>query len=217
MNPKTIVSFLCGCVIGGLLAAFWLRGSGAGTPSPQVTLSNGTATTAPVANRSPGASLSAPAERSPVTDAARSVHESRPSTADATAAPIAASAATYDFSRITNSRDRIEDIFKSERTDPAWSSQTVDSLNLILAGMPERSVIGEYGLTCKESLCKLEVHGATEQLASPRAEDNVQSALIGMFARPPGNEIFDDSMMLVEGGKAGETVITVFAHRRAVK
>src|SRR4051812_37088204 len=123
----------------------------------------------------------------------------------------------YDFSHVTNSRQQVEEIFAAERVDPVWSPQAVDTLNLVLSGMPERSVIGDYGLTCKASLCKLEIKGTVEQLASAKPENNVQPAIMGLVAHPPASEMFDDSMMQVDMGKDDIVTLTLYAHRRPAK
>jgi hypothetical protein len=136
----------------------------------------------------------------------------------ATQATDAAPAAGYDFADITRSEERLEDLFRKERADPAWASQTVDSLNLVLSQMPERSVIGDYGLTCKESLCKLEIRGDPLLIAGNDPKNNIQPALMRMMAEPPASEMFDDNMMHVGfDDKEGVATITIYAHRRKPK
>jgi len=125
--------------------------------------------------------------------------------------------ASYDFAKLTRSEQRLDDIFRQERTDPVWASQTVDSLNLVLSQMPERSVIGDYGLTCKESLCKLEIRGDPKLLAGNDPKSNVQPALLKMMSEPPASELFDDDMMNVTVENDGLATITLFAHRRKPK
>jgi hypothetical protein len=212
MNPKTVLSFICGCAVGGLVVAFGLRDRAASAPaSPPLAVAR-----EPATPEQTGASrLAAPPTQSPGVEAARVESPVKRLPADGSRAELGIPG--YDFSHVTNSRQQVEEIFAAERVDPVWSPQAVDTLNLVLSGMPERSVIGDYGLTCKASLCKLEIKGTVEQLASAKPENNVQPAIMGLVAHPPASEMFDDSMMQVDMGKDDIVTLTLYAHRRAAK
>lgn len=136
----------------------------------------------------------------------------------ASANAIVAEPASYDFSSTTNSAKRLDDIFSRESSDSRWSAPTVDSLNTMIAGMAERALIGDYGLSCKESLCRLEIKGTPEQLASNDPKNNIQIALMQRLHEPPVSDLFDDSMMsLGIDPETQQTTLTLFMHRRAPK
>jgi hypothetical protein len=118
---------------------------------------------------------------------------------------------------VSNALPRFEAIFRAERTDPTWSPQMVDAFNLLVAGLPERSLIGDYVFACKESLCQLEITGDARQLAANDPKNNVQLALNRAMAGPVAQELFDDSMMSLSSGKNDFITLTIYAHRRKPK
>jgi hypothetical protein len=215
MDPKLVVAFLVGCASGGFVVHEIGNGSARETFStPNQVDATSTASPPPTSTRDPANSSRAHRiSAAPVPRVAVGADQHVPGEPPR----VDSKRGAYDFSEVTNSEKKLEQIFQSERTDAAWSSQTVDSLNLLLSQMPERAVIGEYGLTCKESLCKLEIRGPNEVLASARPEINPQPALIRLFAEPPGSEIFDDSTMRIDADKNDQARITIYAHRRPVK
>lgn len=216
MTAKIVPVYLLGCLTGAAAVGLWMHlAAPALTPSAPTTGESRAARAPDPSGRihsKPATTMAVTAAPVPKAESSKIDHSSSAPPVEAPSADAAPAA--YDFSAVTNSERKMEQIFQSERFDPVWSSQTVDSLNLLLSQMPERSVIGEYGLTCKESLCKLEIHGTNAQLAPNRAENNPQLALMRMFGEPPGNEIFDDSTMHVEAGKNDDAKIVIYAHRR---
>jgi hypothetical protein len=130
----------------------------------------------------------------------------------------AAETGSYDFASTVNSSKRLDTIFASERSDSRWSTQTVDSLNMMIAGMAERALIGDYGLTCKESLCRLDIKGTMEQLASFDPKNNIQVALQRAIHEAPISDIFDDSTLEMGSEEGtGLATLTLYLHRRAPK
>jgi hypothetical protein len=219
MTARIATIYLLGCLTGAAAVGLWVHFAARAATASTPTTGESQAVRAPNAPEqiqpSPTSTIAASAAPVPKAEPARI---DQPNSASSVQAPSADAAPTaYDFSTVTNSERKIEQIFSSERSDPVWSSQTVDSLNLLLSQMPERSVIGDYGLTCKESLCKLEITGPTDQIMSARRENNIQPALLRLIGEPPGNTMFDDSMMRVEAQPNGQARITLYAHRRKGK
>src|SRR5689334_3750166 len=215
MPPKILVAFALGCFAGG--GAVWMvsdRGvqtaagvTGSQKPGPAPTPLY--AAQGKVAEATPKAAVTQAGF--PVTTT------STAATSVAALSTDAVPTASYDFGSVTRSAQRLDDIFCHERTDQEWASQTIDSLNLVLSRMPERSVIGDYGLTCKESLCKLEIRGDPKLFAGNDPKYNVQPALLKMMSEPPASELFDDDMMNVTVENDGLATITLFAHRRKLR
>jgi hypothetical protein len=214
MFRNALVIFLLGCITGGGLV--WLI-SADREPSAIAPISATVAGThAMVQVRAVPMSENATAAKTLETKepAASTLAISAPA---ATQVADSAPPAGYNFGEVTNTEQRLDAIFRSERVDQVWASQTVDSLNLVLSAMPERAVIGDYGLTCKESLCKLELRGDPKLFMSMDPKNNVQGALMRMMAEPPASEFFDDSTMNVSSDNDGLATITLFAHRRSPK
>lgn len=209
MKARIAVSFLIGCLTGGFFVAMWTA-RGPRSPPPSLAAASPSVAVPPGRAEPPDARTQPSSV--PATTPAPALPRDRTPTGDGPHPE--SSAPTYDFTRVVNTDQRLEEIFAAERADPVWAPQTVDSLNLVLSQMPERSVIGDYGLTCKQSLCKLEIKGSPDQIMPPRTENNVQTALMRVLAEPPANELFDDSTMRVEMGKDNVATITIFAHRR---
>jgi hypothetical protein len=88
----------------------------------------------------------------------------------------------------------------------------------MIASMAERALIGDYGLSCKESLCRLDIKGTIEQLASSDPKNNIQVALQRTIHEPPISDIFDDFTMEM-GSEEGTQLatLTLYMHRRVPK
>jgi hypothetical protein len=215
MSLKIVLAFVLGCAAGGgaVLLIVSEREPARGTSATQTAAID----TRPALR---GDELPAPDKIPP----ARAV-EAAPSAGSFTPVPTpvatqddaAQRSAPYNFNGIVDGHRRLEDIFRAEPVDQSWSAQTVDSLNLVLSAMPERAVIGDYALSCRQSLCKLEIRGDPKQLASAEPKNNVQGALLQMMAESPASEIFDDSMMQLSGVNSGLVTLTLYAHRRPPK
>jgi hypothetical protein len=102
-----------------------------------------------------------------------------------------------------------------ERVDSSWALETAESFNLVVARLPERSLIGDYAFTCKESLCQLEIKADAESIASADPKRNIQPALFRALNDPIAKELFDDSATFVGVDPAtGLATLTIYAHRR---
>jgi hypothetical protein len=219
MTMKTVAIYLLGVITGGAFVGLWVHSTASVVPSsvpaPEKSSAVEASTKSDRIVSAPNATVAVRAEPGlkglPTKTGPQAQGQPVEPTSSDSARP------TYDFSSVTNSERKLEQIFQAETTDPAWSSQTVDSLNLLLSQMPERAVIGDYGLTCKESLCKLEITGPADQLASARRENNIQPALLRLIGEAPGNSLFDNSMMRVEVEPNNQARITLYAHRRLGK
>jgi hypothetical protein len=208
-NLKFIFVFMAGFVSGGVIVGLVTRRE----------------RSAPIEVAQPPLSVSDPAsspDAASITQAPAALPEtnvpqpkSTPPIQFAAAAAASAEPASYDFSSTTDPAKRLQTIFDREQPDPRWSTQAVDTLNIAVAGMPERVLIGDYALTCKESLCRMDLKGPADQLASSDPKKNVQGALGQLIHEPPASEIFDDYMIQMHGDENTDLVsLTLYLHRR---
>ena len=119
------------------------------------------------------------------------------------------------YYQIDTGKDELTKAFESEAIDKNWAPTTTDTLSVLLASMPERAVMQDYGLKCKTTLCSIEVKGDASLLTAPTAVNNVQMALQREFAQPPMSREFDDQIMFVDFDPAtGIATVKMIMHRR---